>query len=115
MKTRMIVSTLLILLLTVGISFNSNANPWRGGYRHGWSYRPVVRVGIPAVGIGVAPVVVGGGYYGGYYPRPAYYGGYYAAGPRFYGGYGHGYYGRGYGGHGYYHGGGYRGGYHGRR
>ncbi len=105
MKTRIIASTLLIMLLAVGISSNADAARWRGRY---CGPRCGVRVVAPRVAIGILPVLVGGyyprPYYGGYYAGPAYYGG-----PRYYGG--RGYYG-GYGprayGHGYYGGRGYR-------
>src|ERR1700761_9475684 len=100
MKLRIVASVLLIMLLSVGVSSELSAAPWRGGYcHHGWC-GPAVRVVVP-------PVVVGG-YYG---PRPyygpAYYGGYY--GHPHYGGYygGRGYYGHGYYGHGGYGHGGY--------
>jgi hypothetical protein len=84
MKTRMIVSALLIMLLSTGIHSKAEAAPWRHGY--GWG-RPVVRIAAPRVGVCLPPVVAVGGYYGGYYPGPGYYRGYYA-GPRYYGGYG---------------------------
>ena len=79
-----VTSAVGLALLTVSAS-QSEAGPWRGGYRGYWG-RPYV-----GVGVGVYP-----GYYGSYgygypaygYSYPAYYGGY---SPGYYGGYGYGY------------------------
>ena len=70
MKTRMIASALLIMLLSIGISSEANANPWRRGYGYGYCRpHPVVRVYGPRVAVCAPPIV-----YGGYYaPRPRYY------------------------------------------
>ena len=112
MKSKIILSGLLSLVIIAGISANAGAAPWRGHY-HGGFYGPRVGVRfIPPVPVFVppAPVYYGGGYGGGYY-RGGYGPRYYAAAPRYYGG--------GYrGGYGGYHGGyrgGYRGGYGGHR
>ncbi len=112
MKSKIILSGLLSIIIIAGISANAGAAPWRG-YRHGGFYGPRVGVRIcPPVPVFIppAPVVVGG-YYGGGYGGGYYRGGgacrphYYAAAPRYYG---HGY--EGYrGGYGGYRGGGYRG------
>ena len=95
MKPKIIVAAVLILLLSAGINTQIKADPWRGGYRHGW-YRPHPVVGFfpPVPRVFIPPVPVP--YVGGYYGRPYYGPGYYGHG-RYYGhGYGH------YGGHGHY-------------
>lgn len=101
MKTRIVFSALLIMLLSIGITGQASARPYfRGGF-----YAP--RIGVRIVAPIPAPVVVNSGYYGGYAngycapaPAPVVVGSYYGGG----------YYGRGYYNHAYYdHG--YRGGY----
>jgi len=106
MKLKIIVASVLVVLLSAGISTQTKASPWRGGYRHGW-YRPHPVVGffppVPRVFIPPVPVPYVDGYYGrrdygrGYYAPGHYYGrgyerGYghgYAHGHEHYGGHGH--------------------------
>ncbi len=72
MKFRIIVSVILIVLLSAGISSIANAAPYRR-HCHGWcDPRPFVRVYVP-------PIVFGG-YYGGSFYRPHPY-----CAPRYYG------------------------------
>ena len=69
MKIRIILSALLVIILSAGISSSASAHGWRGYHRGGWyAPRPVVRVYAPRVFVPPVPVVVAGGYYG----RPAY-------------------------------------------
>ena len=75
MKTKFVVSAVLIMVMSIGVSNTVNARPWCHPHHHGW-YSPVrVSVGIPIPPVAV--VRVGGGYYdggyrGGYYRKPYY-------------------------------------------
>ena len=87
MKKRIIVSAILVLLLSAGISFSSNAAPWGGGHGHGHGWcGPHIGVSVWFPPIRVFTPVVYGGYYGGYHRHPHYYahgcGGYRHCGPR---------------------------------
>lgn len=96
MKTKIVFSALLIMLLSIGITEQAGARPYfRGGF-----YGP--RIGVRIVAPIPAPVVVNNGYYGGGYAC--------APAPVVSGYYGGSYYGRGYYNHSYYNHG-YRGGY----
>ncbi len=71
MKTKMIVSGLLIVLLSVGVAASASAAPWRG-HRHGWYVPapPMPRVFVPAPRycppVPAASYGYGSGYGGGY-------------------------------------------------
>jgi hypothetical protein len=88
MKLKLIVSALLIVALSAGISSTADAHPWRG-CRGGWyAPHPVVRLWAP-LPIIAPPLIFGGGYYGHpYYGHRYAYGGYH----RYGGGYGRGCY-----------------------
>ncbi len=82
MKNRIIASAGLIFILSVGMSYASDAAPRRGCHRHGW-YGPEVRVCVPAPV--VVPVVVGGYYRPHRHCAPRYYANNYYGGHRHYG------------------------------
>lgn len=93
MKLNITVVSLLLVLLATGITYQSEAAPWRGyHHRHGW-YRPVpeVRVYTPPARVVVPAVVVGEDYRHGYYGyRRPYYRRYYDH--RYHESYNHSYY-----------------------